>query len=45
MDAECNFKGGYDIEGFERSWLNEATFGLLDPPKAPQFDYRPGLES
>jgi outer membrane protein assembly factor BamD len=45
MDAECNFKGGYDIEGFERSWLNEATFGLLDPPKAPQFDYRPGFES
>jgi outer membrane protein assembly factor BamD len=45
MDAECNFRGGYDIEGFERSWLNEATFGLLDPPKAPQFDYRPGFES
>ena len=45
VDAECNFKGGYDIEGFERSWLNDVTFGLLDPPTAPQFDYRPGFES
>jgi len=45
IDADCNFKGGYDIEGFERSWLNDVTFGLLDPPTAPQFDYRPGFES
>lgn len=45
VDADCNFKGGYDIEGFERSWLNDVTFGLLDPPTAPQFDYRPGFES
>lgn len=45
VDADCNFKGGYDIEGFERSWLNDVTFGLLDPPAAPQFDYRPGFES
>ena len=45
LDDDCNFDGGYDIDGFERSWLNQATFGLLDPPEAPQFDYRPGFES
>lgn len=45
VDADCNFRGGYDVQGFERSWLNDVTFGLLDPPAAPQFDYRPGFES
>ena len=45
LDSECNFDGGYDIDGLERSWINTATFGLIDPPKAPQFDYRPGFES
>jgi outer membrane protein assembly factor BamD len=45
LDSECNFDGGYDADGLERSWINAATFGLLDPPKAPQFDYRPGFES
>jgi outer membrane protein assembly factor BamD len=45
LDGECNFEGGYDLDGLERSWLNQASFGLLDPPKAPQFDYRPGFES
>ena len=37
--------GRHDLDGLERSWLNQASFGLLDPPKAPQFDYRPGFES
>jgi outer membrane protein assembly factor BamD len=45
LDSECNFDGGYDADGLERSWINAATFGLLDPPEAPQFDYRPGFES
>jgi outer membrane protein assembly factor BamD len=45
LDGDCNFDGGYDIDGLERSWLNQASFGLLDPPEAPQFDYRPGFES
>jgi outer membrane protein assembly factor BamD len=45
LDGDCNFDGGYDIDGLERSWLNQASFGLLDPPGAPQFDYRPGFES
>ena len=45
LDSECNFDGGYDADGLERSWINTATFGLLDPPEAPQFDYRPGFES
>ena len=45
LDDECTFEGGYDLDGLERSWLNQASFGLLDPPKAPQFDYRPGFES
>ncbi len=45
VDSDCNFKGGYETENFEKSWLNDVTFGLLDPPQAPQFDYRPGFES
>ena len=45
LDSECNFDGGYDADGLERSWINAVTFGLLDPPEAPQFDYRPGFES
>ena len=45
LDSDCNFDGGYSIDGLERSWLNEASFGLLDPPKVPQFDYRPGFDS
>jgi outer membrane protein assembly factor BamD len=43
--GNCNFDGGFDIDGLERSWLNQASFGLLDPPEAPQFDYRPGFDS
>ena len=43
--GDCNFDGGFDIDGLERSWLNQASFGLLDPPEAPQFDYRPGFDS
>ena len=25
----------------KRSWLNEISFGLIDPPDPPQFNYRP----
>jgi outer membrane protein assembly factor BamD len=45
LDSDCNFDGGFDINGLERSWLNQASLGLLDPPEAPQFDYRPGFDS
>ncbi|MDX1733418.1 MAG: outer membrane protein assembly factor BamD [Halioglobus sp.] len=27
----------------QRSWLNRLSFGLLDPPRPPQFDNRPEL--
>lgn len=45
LDSDCTFNGGYGAGGQERSWLNQVSLGLLDPPEAPQFDYRPGFES
>ena len=45
LDNDCTFNGGYGAGGLERSWLNQVSLGLLDPPEAPQFDYRPGFES
>ena len=45
LDSDCTFNGGYNADGLQRSWLNQVSLGLLDPPEAPQFDYRPGFES
>jgi outer membrane protein assembly factor BamD len=45
LDSDCTFNGGYGAGGQERSWLNQVSLGLLDPPEAPQVDYRPGFES
>jgi outer membrane protein assembly factor BamD len=37
----CTFDSVYTAEGLQRSWINRSTFGLFDPPKPPQFNYRP----
>ncbi len=41
LDKDGNFQTSYSIDGFERSWINRASFGLFDPPKPPQFYYEP----
>ena len=41
VDKEGNFRSGYTAENIDRSWLNRATFGLLDQPQPPTFDNRP----
>ncbi|MGB1440293.1 MAG: outer membrane protein assembly factor BamD, partial [Luminiphilus sp.] len=35
------FESVYDLDGLHRSWINQLSFGLFDPPEPPQFDYRP----
>ena len=37
----CEFDSVYTMDGLQRSWINQATLGLFDPPKPPQFNYRP----
>ena len=37
----CGFDSVYTMDGLQRSWINRATLGLFDPPKPPQFNYRP----
>ena len=37
----CGFDSVYTMDGLQRSWVNRATLGLFDPPKPPQFNYRP----
>ena len=37
----CGFDSVYTMEGLQKSWINRATLGLFDPPKPPQFNYRP----
>ncbi|MEQ8265250.1 outer membrane protein assembly factor BamD [Pseudohaliea sp.] len=41
LDKNGEFKTSYTLEGQQRSWINKLSFGLFDPPKPPQFDYRP----
>lgn len=36
----CTFDSVYTADGLQRSWINRSTFGLFDPPKPPQFNYR-----
>lgn len=43
LDKNGQFDSDYSLEGIQRSWVNKASFGLLDPPKPPQFDNRPKL--
>ena len=41
LTAECAFDSVYTMDGLQRSWINRATLGLFNPPKPPQFNYRP----
>jgi outer membrane protein assembly factor BamD len=41
LDENGEFQSVYNLDGLQRSWINKATFGLFDPPEAPQFDNRP----
>ena len=37
------FISDYTMQGVQRSWINQASLGLLDPPQPPQFDNRPRI--
>lgn len=41
LNDEGEFDSVFDLDGLERSWINQLSFGLFDPPEPPQFDYRP----
>ena len=41
LDEDGNFLSSYRAEGIDRSWINQATFGLFDQPRPPEFDNRP----
>ena len=41
LTSGCEFDSVYTMDGLQRSWINQATLGLFDPPKPPQFNYRP----
>ena len=41
ITSGCEFDSVYTMDGLQRSWINQATLGLFDPPKPPQFNYRP----
>jgi outer membrane protein assembly factor BamD len=41
LTSGCEFNSVYTMDGLQRSWINQATLGLFDPPKPPQFNYRP----
>ena len=41
LTSGCELDSVYTMDGLQRSWINQATLGLFDPPKPPQFNYRP----
>lgn len=41
LNRRGEFISDYTLDGEQRSWVNKLTFGLFDPPQAPQFDHRP----
>lgn len=41
LNANCEFESVYTLDGLQRSFINEMTFGLFDPPEPPQFNYLP----
>lgn len=43
IDKNGEFASDFDSELSQRSWMNRMSFGLFDPPVAPQFDNRPEL--
>ncbi|MCB1699234.1 MAG: outer membrane protein assembly factor BamD [Pseudomonadales bacterium] len=40
LDDNGEFQSVYTLNGLQRSWINKISFGLFDPPEAPQFDNR-----
>ncbi len=40
LDDNGEFQSVYTLDGLQRSWINKISFGLFDPPQAPQFDNR-----
>jgi outer membrane protein assembly factor BamD len=43
IGKDGQFISNYTMQGAKRSWLNQASLGLLDPPQPPQFDNRPRI--
>lgn len=43
IGKDGQFVGNYTMQGVQRSWINQASLGLLDPPQPPQFDNRPKI--
>ena len=41
LEDNCSIATDFRFDALERSWANRASFGLFDPPKPLQFDYRP----
>jgi outer membrane protein assembly factor BamD len=41
LEENCSIATEFRFDKLEHSWINRASFGLFDPPKPPQFDYRP----
>ena len=41
LTSGCEFDSVYTMARLKRYWINQATLGLFDPPKPPQFNYRP----
>lgn len=44
LDRKGEFDSAYTLDGVHRSWVNRLSFGLFDPPQAPQFDTRPEVD-
>ena len=43
IGKDGQFISDYTMRGVQRSWINQASLGLLDPPQPPQFDHRPKI--
>ncbi|MDG2046895.1 MAG: outer membrane protein assembly factor BamD [Halioglobus sp.] len=43
IGKDGQFISNYTLQGVQRSWINQASLGLLDPPQPPQFDNRPKI--
>ena len=41
LNEDGEFVSVYDLDGLHKSWINQLSLGLFDPPEPPQFDYRP----
>lgn len=43
LDKKGQFDSSYTLQGEQRSWVNQLSLGLLDPPRPPQFNHRPKI--